>query len=329
MHTSTEPSLISTEITTRPSNAKPPTQTNHKVLASPAVRRIAREHKIDLAMVTGTGDKGRILKSDIEAAVATETSMPNKLEEPTTLDKFSVQQNQTDVRTEPMGRIQKLMAQQMQKSVTTIPHFTVSDEIAMDALFALRQQLLAEFENKSIKLSMMPLFIKALSVALKDFPLLNARVSECGEKVHYFSHHNIGFAVDSPSGLVVPNIKAVETLSIEDIAVEFNRIVTAARAGKLAPKELSGGTITISNIGVLGGTVATPIINHPESAIVALGKIQTLPRFDEAQNVVAKRVMSVSWSGDHRLLDGATMVRFNNAWTALIEQPILMLSQLK
>jgi 2-oxoisovalerate dehydrogenase E2 component (dihydrolipoyl transacylase) len=217
----------------------------------------------------------------------------------------------------------------MTQSVFTIPHFTVSEEIEMDVLIALRKQLKPEFEGKDVKLTFMPIFIKALSMALKQFPIINAQVNDECTEVTYFDDHNIGMAVDSKIGLLVPNVKQVQNKSLFQVAVEVNRIVEQAREGRLSQDDLKGGTISISNIGVLGGTTATPVINKPESAIVALGKMQRLPRFDENGNVKAVNIMMVSWSGDHRIIDGATMVRFNNLWKSYLENPYLLLAEMK
>jgi 2-oxoisovalerate dehydrogenase E2 component (dihydrolipoyl transacylase) len=136
-------------------------------------------------------------------------------------------------------------------------------------------------------------------------------------------------AVDSKIGLMVPNIKGVQNLSLLEVAQQGNMLVEQARDGKIKSADLKGGTISISNIGVLGGTVATPVINKPEAAIVALGKIQRLPRFDAFDQVKAVNIMQVSWSGDHRIIDGATMVRFNNLWKSYLENPVTMLTELK
>ena len=175
----------------------------------------------------------------------------------------------------------------------------------------------------------MPFFIKALSLAMQAYPIFNARLSDDESALEFIADHNIGFAVDSPIGLLVPNIKGVQNLSVMDIAAQMQDIVQSARAGKLSSDQLKGGTISISNVGVLGGTTATPIINHPELAIVALGKMQTLPRFDEQGNVVSASIMHLSWSADHRVIDGATMVRFNNLWCEYLSEPLKMLSQLR
>ncbi len=211
----------------------------------------------------------------------------------------------------------------------TILHFTVSEEIQMDALIALRSQLKDDFSEQGVKLSFMPFFIKALSLALKAYPVINSQVNDDCTQLTYFDEHNIGFAVDGKLGLMVPNIKGVQDMSIFDIAKRASELIEQAREGRLKTADISGGTISISNIGVLGGTVATPVINHPEAAIVALGKIQRLPRFDENDQVRAVNIMHVSWSGDHRIIDGATMVRFNNLWKSYIEQPMKMLGTLR
>jgi 2-oxoisovalerate dehydrogenase E2 component (dihydrolipoyl transacylase) len=295
-----------------------------KVPASPAVRRLAREKGIDLKQVNASGKKGRVLKKDILAAVekqAAPVSTPTK--------QTSSAQGSSDVNRVPLTPVQRAMAKQMTRSVSTIPHFTVSEELNMQALIDLKRALADTFAKQDIKLTFMPFFIKALSLAMQAYPIFNARLSDDESALEYITDHNIGFAVDSPIGLLVPNIKGVQNLSVMDIAAQMQDIVQSARAGKLSSDQLKGGTISISNVGVLGGTTATPIINHPELAIVALGKMQTLPRFDELGNVVSASIMHLSWSADHRVIDGATMVRFNNLWCEYLSEPLKMLSQLR
>ena len=286
-----------------------------KALASPAVRRLARELEIDLSQIAGSGDKGRVLKDDLSVS------------ESPTLESVVITPKITGgKRVEPIRGIQAAMAKHMMHSVFTVPHFSVSEEIEMDKLIDARSKLKALFENEGVKLSFMPFLIKAMSLALEQFPIINSQInSDCSE-VTYFDDHNIGLAVDSKIGLVVPNIKGVQNLSLLEVAKKSNELVDLARQGRLSSADLKGGTISISNIGVLGGTVATPVINAPESAIVALGKIQRLPRFDENDAVKAVNIMHVSWSGDHRIIDGATMVRFNNLWKSYLENPITMLA---
>ena len=217
------------------------------------------------------------------------------------------------------------MAKQMMKSVSTIPHFTYADEFDLTNVMALQKQLKEKYADKGIRITMMPFFIKALSLALKEFPVMNAQVNDDCTEITYFDDHNIGMAVDTKIGLLVPNVKQVQNKSIIEVAQEVTRLTQAAREGRVAQEDMKGGTISISNIGVIGGTVATPIINKPEAAIVALGKVQELPRFDANGNVVARKIMTASWSGDHRIIDGGTIARFNKLWQEFLEDPTSML----
>ncbi len=298
-----------------------------KALASPAVRRLARELDVDLSHITGSGDKGRVLKDDlidvslpeVQPAILTPTTQSTQVSQITTGGEH----------VEPIRGIQAAMAKHMMHSVFTVPHFSVSEEIQLDKLIEARSQLKDVFEKEGVKLSFMPFFIKAMSLALQQFPIINSQVNDSCTEVTYFDDHNIGIAVDSKIGLVVPNIKGVQHLSLFEIAQKVNELISLAREGKLKSSDLKGGTISISNIGVLGGTVSTPVINAPESAIVAMGKIQRLPRFDENDQVKAVNIMQVSWSGDHRIIDGATMVRFNNLWKKYLENPLYMLAKNK
>ena len=313
--TETNVSNTVTTVTSKLTHTDTEKKNTGKALASPAVRRLARELEIDLSQIAGSGDKGRVLKDDLSFSAS-----------PTLGSVVITPKITGGKRVEPIRGIQAAMAKHMMHSVFTVPHFSVSEEIEMDKLIDARSQLKALFENEGVKLSFMPFFIKAMSLALEQFPIINSQInSECSE-VTYFDDHNIGLAVDSKIGLVVPNIKGVQNLSLLEVAKKSNELVDLARQGRLSSADLKGGTISISNIGVLGGTVATPVINAPESAIVALGKIQRLPRFDENDAVKAVNIMHVSWSGDHRIIDGATMVRFNNLWKSYLENPITMLA---
>lgn len=300
----------------------------NKPIASPAVRRLARELQVDLNAVEGSGKNGRIYKEDLHqhlqhyAQEHHDTNIkPSEKGTPSQRDKVH--------KTESIKGIKALMAKQMQDSVSSIPHFTYADELDVTELEVVRDTLKPSFEAEGLRLSLMPLFIKALSLTLQEHPLLNSRVNEDCTEILYQEDHNIGFAVDTPSGLMVPNIKGVQHMSLFEVTEEMNQLIDTARLGKLTSQQMKGGTITLSNIGVLGGTVATPIINKPEVAIVALGKIQKLPRFDENDQVVARKIMQISWSGDHRIIDGASMARFCNTWKAYLENPISMLSKLR
>jgi 2-oxoisovalerate dehydrogenase E2 component (dihydrolipoyl transacylase) len=296
-----------------------------KALASPAVRRLARELNIDLSKVPGSGEKGRVYKDDVRAFADGKVTTAT----PQTAAKAAPLAAGASVsggsRTEPIKGIKAAMARQMVESVSTIPHFTYCEEIDLTELIALRLSLKDQYAKQGVKLTMMPFFIKALSLAINQFPVMNAQVNSDCTELTYFDDHNIGIAVDSKIGLLVPNIKGCQRKSIIDIANDLTRLTEQAREGRVSPADLKGGTISISNIGAIGGTVATPIINKPELAIVALGKVQALPRFNAKGEVEARQLMQISWSGDHRVIDGGTIARFTNLWKQYLEQPSAML----
>jgi 2-oxoisovalerate dehydrogenase E2 component (dihydrolipoyl transacylase) len=296
-----------------------PASDSHKVLTTPAVRKMAREHQLDLATIVGTGKQGRVLKEDVLGFLAGDQPIAAEL-------KVSPALASTDHidRTEPIKGVRKIMAERMSEAASTIPHFTYVDEVDVTQLMDLRQNLKDSYGKDELKITLMPLFLKALSLAIKEFPILNSRTNVDFSQLTYVGSHNIGMAVDGKTGLLVPNIKNVQQLGVLDIAREVMRLTAAARSGKIDPSDLSGGTITISNIGAIGGTAATPIINKPGVAIVALGKIQTLPRYNDQGELVARKIMTVSWSGDHRVIDGGTIARFNNLWTRYLEDPSTM-----
>ncbi|WDE13716.1 dihydrolipoyllysine-residue acetyltransferase [Thalassomonas haliotis] len=296
---------------------------NGKALASPAVRRIARELNVNIHEIPGSGKKGRVYKDDViafkEGAAAQAPAAK------TTAVTSPLVPAQGSVKVEPIRGIKAAMAKAMTESVSTIPHFTYCEEIDMTNLIKLRGELKEVYAKQDIKLTMMPFFMKAMSLALKQFPVINSQVNADCTEISYFSDHNIGMAVDSKVGLLVPNVKQVQSKSILDLAKDISRLTQAARDGRVAGDDLKGGTITISNIGAIGGTVATPIINKPEAAIVALGKLQKLPRFNDKGEVEARSIMQVSWSGDHRIIDGGSIARFNNLWKSFLEEPANML----
>ena len=220
------------------------------------------------------------------------------------------------------------MARSMVKSATTIPHFIYSEDIDVTDLLKLREHLKPEAEARGSRLTLMPFFMKAMALAVQEFPVLNSRINDDVTEIHYLPNCNIGMAVDGKAGLMVPNVKGVESLTLLGIADEVARLTEAARSGRVSQEDLKGGTITISNIGALGGTYASPIINAPEVAIVALGRTQKLPRFDANGQVVERAIMTVSWAGDHRIIDGGTIARFCNRWKGYLESPQSMLLHL-
>lgn len=329
----------------------------NKVLATPSVRKMAMENGVNLADVQGSGKDGRILKDDIVRFLNNSNNNSNnilpvkKVQEPQvpSFEKFKKESQQTpsyanqknhhqlpkvafknlvaDKREQIKG-VKKAMVKSMQQA-NNIPHFSYCDEYEMTHLIEFRNQIKGVGKERGVSVSYLPLIIKACSLALHSYPILNAHVDEKCETITYKAAHNIGFAVDTNEGLMVPNIKSVETKSIFEIASELNRLTGLAASSKLAPGDITGGTFTLSNIGSIGGTYMKPIILPPEVAIGALGKIQKLPRFDHKENVIVGNIMQVSWSADHRVIDGATMARFSNLVKKYIENTSFLLIDLK
>ncbi|XP_065905248.1 lipoamide acyltransferase component of branched-chain alpha-keto acid dehydrogenase complex, mitochondrial-like [Dysidea avara] len=309
--------------------------TGNKVQATPAVRRIANEHNINISEVTGTGKDGRVLKEDVlrhlemlkapapsatpsPAATPTDTS-------PITMPKVAIL---TEDRTITIKGYKRTMVKTMTQS-GEIPQFGYCDEINMDALVRLRQRVKEDFEQQGMKFTYMPLLIKALSHALSSFPMLNAVAAADASSITYKASRNIGIAIDTQDGLVVPNIKSVQAKSVLEVSDDMNRLTDLAHRGKLGPLDLTGGTFSISNIGAIGGTYARPMLLPPEVAIGAFGKIHVLPRFTDDGDVRPAHVMHVSWSADHRLVDGATVARFSNLWRSFVENPAKLALELK
>uniref|UniRef100_A0A8C7G645 Dihydrolipoamide acetyltransferase component of pyruvate dehydrogenase complex n=1 Tax=Oncorhynchus kisutch TaxID=8019 RepID=A0A8C7G645_ONCKI len=324
----------------------------HKTQATPAVRRLAMENNIKLSEVVGTGRDGRILKEDILNFLAKQTgailpptpfheiqppppaaSAPSSASMPKMKPTPSVQLpvvsrpvfTGKDI-TEPLKGFHKAMVKTMTAALK-IPHFGYKDEVDLTRLVQLRKELKGLSEARGVKLSYMPFFIKLIRLKGCLFGLLGD-VLICLLLLHQASH-NIGLAMDTSQGLLVPNVKNVQLLSVFEIAVELNRMQTLGATGQLGTADLTGGTFTLSNIGSIGGTYAKPVILPPEVAIGALGKIQVLPRFNSRDEVVKAHVMNVSWSADHRIIDGATMARFSNLWRDYLENPASMVLDLK
>ena len=314
-----------------------------KVLATPAVRRLAKEHSVDISAILGTGKNGRVTKSDLlmfvqdkrtqhhsqkqasQHPTSEQQGQPSSGHIPEERGLNLVSGQDQDI---PIRGIQRLMVQSMKESLK-IPHFGYYDEVDMTSLIETRKMISSIGEKEGIKITYLPIMLKAASVALSEFPALNSFVSQDESTQTLKSDHNIGIAMDTPRGLLVPNVKNCEQRSILDIAYEINRLQALGNANKLGEKELTGGTFTLSNIGSIGGTYASPVILAPQVAIGALGKIRRVPRFDDHDNVVAANMMSVSWSADHRVIDGATMARFSNLWKEMLENPETMLVNLK
>ncbi|XP_072500223.1 lipoamide acyltransferase component of branched-chain alpha-keto acid dehydrogenase complex, mitochondrial isoform X1 [Notamacropus eugenii] len=314
-----------------------------KTLATPAVRRLAMENNIKLSEVVGTGKDGRILKEDILNYLAKQTGAilpPSPKSEiiPPLLKSETIQSIPVPVlkpkvftgkdRTEPITGFEKAMVKTMTMAMK-IPHFGYCDEIDLTQLVKLREELKPIALARGIKLSFLPFFLKAASLGLLQFPILNASVDENCQNITYKASHNIGIAMDTEKGLIVPNVKNVQLCSLFEIAIELNRLQKLGSANQLGTADITGGTFTLSNIGSIGGTYAKPLILPPEVAIGALGAIKGVPRFNEKGELIKVQIMNVSWSADHRIIDGATVARFSNLWKSYLENPASMLLELK
>ena len=307
---------------------KTPHIQSNKVLTTPAIRFQAKQNNIDLSLVTPTGKDGRILKEDLlnylESKKTTEKPFveDQKSADPPSIPKVFVNSQDTIVKMSP---IQRGMLKSMTEALL-IPHLTYSEDVYMEQLTEIRQQLKKTL--KDVKLTYMPFFMKALSLAILDYPIINSSLLDSKNEYILKSSHNISFAMDTPLGLVVPNIKNVESKSILEIASEMSRIQELGQKGRLSDNDLSDGTVALSNIGSIGGTYAAPVILPPQVFIGALGTIR--PRLEKVDGIITeKNILATSWSADHRIIDGATTARFVARWKALIENPSLMLLHLK
>ncbi|GLV42956.1 Dihydrolipoamide branched chain transacylase E2 [Carabus blaptoides fortunei] len=278
--------------------------------AIPSVRRIAKENKIRLADVKGTGKDGRVLKEDILNFMKT-LSQPEAAI--------------NDVQIKPIRGYTKTMIKTMTEAMK-IPHFVYHDEICVTNLVKLKQTLNAKMSEINVKLTYMPFFIKAVSNALSKYPVLNSKIDDKQDNIIYYNSHNIGVAMDTPGGLAVPVIKNVQSKTLLEITKELNRLQELGKNLKFTPADLSDGTFTISNIGAIGGTYAKPIILPPQSAILALGKFQLVPRFidGDVTKIGAETIGYISGAADHRIVDGASMAGFCNHLKQEIEQPYFL-----
>lgn len=300
---------------------------NGKVLATPATRRIAMENKIDLTKVRPTGKGGRIMKEDVIAYMEGGQAAAPASSAPKAVAGASVAAPQDYVVSLTSG-----VRRGMVKSMTIaneIPAFGACDEICMDNIIRAREALKPIFKARGIKITFLPFFMKAASLALLQFPEINAHTNrECTELIVKGSH-NISFAMDSAQGLIVPNIKDVQNKTLFQIAEDLAQILEKGKSGQVARENLEGGTFTLSNIGGIGATYTAPVIFAPQVAIGALGAVRKLPRFNEKGEVFASSILNVSWAADHRVVDGASMVRFNNLFKQYLENPITMLASMK
>lgn len=312
--------------------AAPSAGAGREVLATPSVRKLAREKGITLAEVTPTGKHGRVTREDVlgfngagNAAVPAATE-PAAAEAAGSAAPAASTQVAVGDRVEervPFKGIRKIIANAMVKSVYTAPHVTLMDEIDVSALVALRERTKPLAEKKGVKLTYLPFIVKALVAACRQFPALNAMIDEEKQEIVYKKYYNIGIATDTDNGLLVPVIHDADRKNVWSIASSIKDLATRGRDGKLSPNEMKGGTISITNIGSVGGMFFTPVINFPEVAILGAGRITEKPVVKNGQ-IVAASVMALSLSFDHRIVDGATAQSFLNYIKQLLADPELL-----
>ncbi|GLT32518.1 hypothetical protein SLA2020_071810 [Shorea laevis] len=309
-------------------------------LSTPAVRNLAKQYGVSISEIQGSGKDGRVLKEDVlkyavqkgivkDASITTSSSVEEQFQGEESHPYLSAEApgHYDDVKV-PLRGFQRTMVKTMSMAAK-VPHFHYVEEINCDSLVGLKTSFETNNTEPGVKYTFLPLLIKALSMALSKYPMINSCFNEESLEVVLKGSHNIGIAMATPYGLVVPNIKNVQSLSIFEITKELSRLQQLALDNKLSPVDISGGTISLSNIGAIGGKYGAPIINLPEVAIIAIGRIQKVPQFDDEGNVYPVSIMTVNIGADHRVLDGATVARFCNEWKQYIEKPELLMLHMK
>jgi 2-oxoisovalerate dehydrogenase E2 component (dihydrolipoyl transacylase) len=300
-------------------------------IASPSVRRRAWELGVDLHAVRGTGLAGRIMHGDLEVHVAKHGASPNP---PSAAVGFAARDDSSAARVStapacterndeqkiPVIGVRRKIAQKMQESKRRIPHFTYVEEIDVTDVETLRGQLNAKFAAQRGKLTLLPFLARAMVIALRDFPQINARFDDEAGIVTRHGAAHIGIATQTDAGLMVPVLRHAESRDLWSMAIEVSRLAEAARAGKVTRDELTGSTITITSLGALGGIASTPVINHPEVAIVGVNRIVERPVYREGA-IVPRQLMNLSSSFDHRVVDGIDAAKFVQAIRTLLEAP--------
>jgi len=289
------------------------------VLATPNVRKAAKELKVDLNRVNGSGPNGRITKEDVERAYKGEVkiSKASGIKVQKKYDMYGY------VERIPLRGIRKVVANNMRNSVDNAAHVCHMDEADITHLFNVRKKEKEILDSKGIKLTFLPFLIKAIVSGLKEHPYLNASLED--DEIILKKYYNIGIAVDIPEGLVVPVVKGADKKTIQQLAKEIDDLANKARQRTLDLMDMKGGTFTITNVGSIGGIFATPIINYPEVAILAPGRIYDKVSVNSRGGVTIRKVMPLSLSFDHRVLDGAEAARFVNKVKNLLENPDFLL----
>ena len=279
-------------------------------IASPSVRRRAWELGIDLALVTPSGTAGRIVHADLDAFAP---SSPPRREGAAARPDEAI----------PVTGLRRRIAQKMQEAKRRIPHFTYVEEIDVTELEALRDRMNAKWGDSRGKLTLLPFLVRAIVLGVRDFPQINARFDDEAGIVTRHGAVHVGIATQADAGLMVPVLRHAEGHDMWSGAAEIARLADAARRGRATREELSGSTITLTSLGALGGIVSTPVINHPEVAIVGVNRIVERPMM-RGGAVVARRMMNLSSSFDHRVVDGMHAAQFVQALRGLLENPALL-----
>lgn len=289
------------------------------VAAGPAIRRFAREVGVDLRSVQGTGKNGRITRDDVLMVVRSGTKNGHG-----TGDSSRQSDGFGSIHIEKMSKIRQTIARKMHESWTTVPRVTNFDDADITELEDIRQSSKKQYAAQNIKLTSMPFVIKAVAMALKSHPVINASVDLDNGQIIYKDYVNIGIAVDTDRGLVVPSLRDTDKISIPHIARQLGELANNVRDNKFSIDDLRGSTFTISNLGAIGGTYSTPIINVPETAVLLIGRSRRMPIVRENE-VKVRLMMPLSISYDHRLIDGAAAARFLNDVIGYLEAPSRLL----
>lgn len=300
----------------------PPVQISpaKRVLATPYTRKIARDHGIDIEAVTASDPSGRVSEDDVLRFVQASTA-PQETATPI-IEEVTYQE--TSPETIPFRGIRKQIAKKMTQSLYTIPHVTHFEEVDMTRLLALR----AEWKAAGRNINVNAFFIKALIVALKEYPVFHAKLDETNACIRLEQDFHFGMATETPDGLMVPVIRHADQLSLTELHEQLVALQQRAQNGALRAADLKPSTFTMSNVGPLGSTGATPIINYPETALIAFHKTKKRACVDENDQIVVRSMMNLSMSFDHRVADGATAVAFTNRFVSLIEHPTTLLLEL-
>jgi len=297
----------------------PSTVQAQEVLATPAVRRLAKEMGVDLSAIKGTGPGGRLIEEDVKGAsrAAEKPPVPKKVA------KFDIYGY---LDREPLRGIRKTTAKKMLESSQRTAPVQMMEDADVTELWGMRERLkVTAMETRKVKLTFMPLIIKAVVMALKDNKYLNSSLDEETEEILVKKYYNIGIAVAVDDGLMVPVIKLADQKELLDLAMEIEELIAKARERKIDLSDLKGGTFTITNYGSMGGTYGTPIINYPEAAILGVGRIRDMPWVRDGK-VEVRKVMPLSLTWDHRILDGGAAAKFMGALLRYLEDPELVLA---